>query len=215
MKRRTQFFFAALVCLCFLCVPCVGTVSAQTSLYTPGEAVSYCPCESCDCPGVCDCATQFPVGLSHSHQCPNPRCGYVWTHDGALAASDPYAHNCPRCGTYQNEVYSGTLTGVMHPIQYRFATQGGCENGSCQMTTNFKAAPRLYVSAPDAIYSPGQFATNFSAGASGAQSYAIQTRARTSIDVQTSSGGFFGTNPGPVRRAITLPFRIVRRVLGG
>ena len=39
----------------------------------------------------------------HSHKCPNPACGFEWWHD-ERTATDPKAHNCPKCGAYQNVV---------------------------------------------------------------------------------------------------------------
>ena len=36
---------------------------------------------------------------SHTHTCPNPRCGYTWGHD-----EDGGTHLCPKCKTFQNRV---------------------------------------------------------------------------------------------------------------
>jgi hypothetical protein len=44
--------------------------------------------------------------FTHSHKCPNPECGCIWSHTSKAHGRTEY-HKCPECGKEQWELYEG------------------------------------------------------------------------------------------------------------
>lgn len=67
----------------------------------------------------------------HLHKCPKPDCGFVWGHDGAdESMSDlelnEFHHTCPRCGSKQRYIYSGSEKAK--PFYYIFGYMTNVDN---------------------------------------------------------------------------------------